>query len=125
VYGLFGFTHLLYTFHLRTAADAVPPLLLPGFYVLAVSFYTTLNFALWPDLSTSKTIATRCAVGVGVAGWLASFLSTSLALYSDAAAVPLLTHLRYVDALALLLVAAVPLLLYARRVRTLAREEPT
>ena len=30
VYGLFGFTHLLYTFHLRTAADAVPPLVLPG-----------------------------------------------------------------------------------------------
>ena len=123
VYGLFGFTHLLYTFHLGTAADAVPPLLLPGMYVLAVSFYTTLNFALWPDLSTAETIGTRCAVGVGVAGWLASFLSTSLALYSDAAGVSLLAHLRYVDALALLLLAAVPLLLYAARVRVLARVE--
>lgn len=125
VYGLFGFTHLLYTFHLRTAADAVPPLLLPGVYVLAVAFYTTLNFALWPDLSTSRTIGTRCAVGVGVAGWLASFLSTSLALASDAADVPLLTHLRYVNALALLLAAAVPLLLYAARVRALARQDAT
>ena len=125
VYGLFGFTHLLYTFHLRTAADAVPPLVLPGMYVLAVAFYTTLNFALWPDLSTRDTIGTRCAIGVGVAGWLASFSSTSLALYSDAAGVSLLTHLRYVDALALLLVAAVPLLLYAARVRTVARQEPT
>lgn len=105
--------------------DAVPPLLLPGFYVLAVSFYTTLNFALWPDLSTGVTIGTRCAVGVGVAGWLASFLSTALALWSDAAGVSLLTHLRYVDALALVLVAAVPLLLYGRRVRRLAREETT
>ncbi len=120
VYGLFGFTHLLYIDHLATAADAVPPLLLPGMYVLAVSFYTTLNFALWPDLSTPDTIGTRCAVGVGVAGWLASFLSTSLALWSDAAGVSLLTHLRHVDALALLLVAAVPLLLYARRVSALA-----
>ena len=67
VYGLFGFTHLLYTFHVSTAADAVPPLVLPGMYVLAVAFYTTLNFALWPDLSTRDTIGTRCAVGVGVA----------------------------------------------------------
>lgn len=123
VYGLFGFTHLLYTFHLRTTADAVPPLVLPGMYVLAVSFYTTLNFALWPDLSTADTIGTRCAVGVGVAGWLASFLSTSLALWSDAAGVALLTHLRYVDALALLLVGAVPVLLYGARVRALARQE--
>lgn len=105
--------------------DAVPPLLLPGVYVLAVSFYTTLNFALWPDLSTGVTIGTRCAVGVGVAGWLASFLSTALALWSDAAGVSLLTHLRYVDALALVLVAAVPLLLYGGRVRRLAREETT
>lgn len=60
--------------------------------------------------------------GVGVAGWLASFLSTSLALYSDAAGVSLLAHLRYVDALALLLLATVPLLLYAGRVRSLAHE---
>lgn len=125
VFGLFGFTHLLYAFHLRTAADAVPPLVLPGVYVLAVAFYTTLNFALWPDLSTPETIGTRCAVGVGVAGWLASFLSTALALASDAAGVPLLTHLRYVDALALLLVAAVPVGLYVARVRALARQEAT
>jgi len=123
VYGLFGFTHLLYMFDLATAADAAPPLLLPGMYVLAVAFYTTLNFALWPDLSTHDTIGTRCAVGVGVAGWLASFLSTSLALASDAAGVTLLTHLRYVDALALLLLLVTPLLLFAGRVRTLARQE--
>jgi MFS family permease len=123
VYGLFGFTHLLYTFHLATAADAAPPLVLPGTYVLAVAFYTTLNFALWPDLSTADTIGTRCAVGVGVAGWLASFLSTSLALASGATGVTLLTHLRYVDALALLLLLAVPVLFYAERVWTLARRE--
>ncbi|HEX6256020.1 MAG TPA: hypothetical protein VFZ70_09435 [Euzebyales bacterium] len=125
VYGLFGFTHLLYTFHVSTAADAVPPLVLPGMYVLAVAFYTTLNFALWPDLSTRDTIGTRCAVGVGVAGWLASFLSTSLALASGATGITLLTHLRYVDALALLLLTVVPVLFYADRVWTLARQEPS
>jgi MFS family permease len=113
VYGLFGFAHLLYVFHLATAADATPPLVLPGTYVLAVAFYTTLNFALWPDLATPETIGTRCAVGVGVAGWLAS----------GASGVTLLTHLRYVDALALLLLFVVPVLFYAGRVRTLARRE--
>lgn len=122
VFGLFGFTHLLYTFYLRTAGDGVPPLTLPLFYVLAVSFYTTLNFALWPDLSTRQDIGLRTAVGVGVAGWLASFLSTALALWSADAGVPLETHLRMVEALALLLLVSVPVALYVRRVHHLSRE---
>lgn len=123
VFGLFGFAHLLYTFHLQTTPEATPPLLLPMVYVLAVSFYTTLNFALWPDLSTQANIGTRCAVGVGVAGWLASFLSTALALWSQGAGLSLLAHLRLVNAIALLLVVVVPLLWYGRRVVVLARQE--
>lgn len=119
IFGLFGFTHLLYTFYLR-GGGGTPPLALPLFYVLAVSFYTTLNFALWPDLSTRRTIGLRTAVGVGVAGWLASFLSTALALWSEDAGVPLESHLRVVDALALLLLVAVPVALYTRRVHQLA-----
>lgn len=120
-FGLFAFTHLLYTFHLGTAPAGVdPPLVLPLFYVLAVSFYTTLNFALWPDLSTPATIGTNTALGVGIAGWLASFLSTSLVLYSFSRGLSLLDHLRYVNALALLLAVAYPLGLYLRRMRTLA-----
>jgi len=78
VFGLFAFTHLLYVFHIQFGAGDTPPLVLPMFYVLAVSFYTTLNFALWPDLSTPETIGTHTALGVGIAGWLATFLSTSL-----------------------------------------------
>lgn len=97
-----------------------PPLALPLFYVLAVSFYTTLNFALWPDLSTPATVGTNTALGVGIAGWLASFVSTSLALYSRSSGVSLLEHLRYVNALALLLAVAYPLVLYVRRMRALA-----
>ena len=121
ILGLFAFTHLLYTFHLATALSGVdPPLLLPFFYVLAVSFYTTLNFALWPDLSTPRNIGLHAGLGVGIAGWLASFLSTSLALYSKGAGISLLEHLRYVNALALLLAVAFPLFLYFRRMRTLA-----
>jgi MFS family permease len=122
IFGLFAFTHLLYTTHLRTAPGGMdPPLVLPLFYVLAVSFYTTLNFALWPDLSTARTLGTRCALGVGVAGWSASFLSTALALSSEAAGISLLQHLTYVNALALLLAAGYPVALYVGRVRALAR----
>lgn len=121
IFGLFAFTHLLYTFHIRTAADGLePPLALPLFYVLAVSFYTTLNFAIWPDMSDSSNLATRTAIGVGIAGWLASFLSTSLALLSTWAGVSLLEHLTYVNALALLLAVGFPVWLYVRRARSLA-----
>ncbi len=122
IFGLFAFTHLLYTFYLRGGTDAAPPLSLPLFYVLAVSFYTTLNFALWPDLSTPQTIGVRTALGVGIAGWLASFLSTSLALYSEGAGTPLADHLNYVNALALLLLVGVPTGGYLVRVRRLIRE---
>lgn len=126
IFGLFAFTHLLYTFHIRTAIDGLdPPLSLPLFYVLAVSFYTTLNFAIWADMSDSTDLAMRSAIGVGVAGWLASFLSTSLALFSEWAGVSLLDHLTYVNALALLLAVAWPVGWYIRRARSLATAEAT
>jgi hypothetical protein len=99
--------------------------MLPLFYVLAVSFYTTLNFALWPDHATPETIGARTALGVGIAGWLASFLSTALALYSESAGVSLLDHLTYVNALALLIVFALPVALYGRRMITLSRQGAT
>lgn len=121
IFGLFAFTHLLYTFYLRGGADSGPPLVLPMFYVLAVSFYTTLNFALWPDHATPENLGIRTAIGVGIAGWLATFLSTALALHSDQAAVSLLDHLNYVNAVALLLVFALPLAFYARRMMALYR----
>lgn len=122
IFGLFAFTHLLYTFHLSTAPAGIdPPLVLPLFYVLAVSFYTTLNFALWPDLATRETVGTVTALGVGIAGWLASFLSTALAVLSESAGLSLLEHLRLVNALALLLAVGLPVTLYVRKMRTLAR----
>jgi len=122
ILGLFAFTHLLYTSHLLVGPSGMdPPLILPLFYVLAVSFYTTLNFALWPDLSTAEDIGMRTALGVGVSGWLASFLSTALALYSRSEGLSLLSHLRLVNALALLLAVGVPVALYCARMRQLGR----
>lgn len=122
VFGLFAFTHLQYVFHLRFGGTGAPPLLMPMFYVLAVSFYTTLNFALWPDLSTSQTIGTHTALGVGIAGWLATFLSTALALYSESIELSLLNHLTYVNALALLFAVSFPVVVYIRRMIELANE---
>ena len=121
VFGLFAFTHLLYVFDIRFGVGDTPALILPMFYVLAVSFYTTLNFALWPDLSTSETIGTHTALGVGIAGWLATFMSTALALYSEGIELPLGTHLTYVNSLSLLFIVALPVLLYVHRMFLLAR----
>nr|WP_256401974.1 MFS transporter [Haloarchaeobius litoreus] len=126
-FALFALTHVLYTWDLRLAA-ALPTLaggasspLNPAFYAVAVSFYTTLNFALWPDLSTTETIGTHSAIGIGVAGWLATFLSTALALYFQAAELTLLSHLNVVQALSLLLVFGLLAGLYVRRMVVLSR----
>ena len=123
VFGLFAFTHLLYVFDIQFGAGETPALILPMFYVLAVSFYTTINFALWPDLSTSDTIGTHTALGVGIAGWLATFTSTALALYSEGIGLPLGSHLAYVNALSLLFVVSLPVLLYVHRMFEIARRE--
>ena len=126
-FALFALTHVLYTSDLRLAAvfpsltgGATSPLN-PVFYAVAVSFYTTLNFALWPDLSTPGTVGTHSAIGIGVAGWLATFTSTALALYFQAVDLTLLSHLNVVQALSLLLLSGVAVGLYARRLVALAR----
>jgi MFS family permease len=127
-FALFALTHGLYTMDIRmeqwfpALASGTDSPLNPGIYAVAVSFYTTLNFALWPDLSTAETVGTRTAIGVGVAGWLATFLSTAVALYLRGEAVGLLTHLNLVNALALLLFFGLVVGLYARRMATYARE---
>ena len=127
-FALFALTHVLYTSDLRlastfpTLATAGPSPLNPMFYAVAVSFYTTLNFALWPDLSTAASVGTHSAVGIGVAGWLATFLSTALSLYFAATDLTLLSHLNVVQALSLLLLFGLAVGVYARRVLGLVRE---
>jgi MFS family permease len=121
VFGLFGFTHLMYVFDIRAGVGETP-LLLPLFYSGAVSFYTVINFAIWPDLSTPDTIGRHAALGVGLAGFLATFLSTAVVLYTKSEAVPLETHLNAVDALALLFFFLLLVTVYVRRMVLLARE---
>ena len=71
-------------------------------YATAVSLYTVVNFAVWADISTPDTIPLHSALGVALSGWLATFLSTALALQWQAGGMELEPHLRAVDALALL-----------------------
>jgi MFS family permease len=113
VFGTFAVTHLLYTFAVRFGRGG-SPLAMPLFYALAVSLYTTFNFALWADLSTPDDVGLHTAVGVGVAGWTATFLSTSLALSFEARGVTLLAHLELTNALAVVLTLLVGTLLYVR-----------
>jgi hypothetical protein len=58
-----------------------------------------------------------------MAGWLATFVSTAVALYLDHAAVGLLTHLNLVNALALLFFFALAVGLYLRRMLAVARKD--
>jgi len=113
VFGTFAVTHLLYTFAVRFGGGG-SALVMPLFYALAVSLYTTFNFALWPDLSTPGDVGVHTAVGVGVAGWTATFLSTALALSFEARGVTLLAHLELTNALAVVATLLVGTLLYVR-----------
>jgi hypothetical protein len=70
-------------------------------YATAVSLYTVVNFALWADFSTPRTITVNTAVGVALSGWTATFLSTALALRWQTGGMELGEHLRLVQALAL------------------------
>ncbi|MFC7029133.1 MFS transporter [Halomicroarcula sp. GCM10025324] len=128
VFALFSLTYVLYTTDLRVASlfpglvSNDTAILNPLLYALTVSFYTTLNFALWPDLSTAETVGTHSAIGIGMAGWLATFLSTAVSLFLEDANVGLLSHLNLVNALALLLFVGLIVTLYGTRLVRYARE---
>jgi MFS family permease len=99
---LFATAQFLYVYDIALGG---PPMLGTGValvYVLAVSCYTTITFALWPDLATPETVGTYTAVGVGIGGWLATFTSTALALASERGELALDVHLLAVGGLSVL-----------------------
>lgn len=101
IFGLFALVHLMYTFPLRvTPADEGAVLAMPMLYAIVVSLYTVVNFAVWADISTPRSISRNAALGVGLAAWTATFISTSLAMWWGAAGVNVDTHLRIVNAVA-------------------------
>ncbi|MHA7239095.1 hypothetical protein [Arthrobacter sp. TMS1-12-1] len=111
VFGLFALAQISYVLHALTTPEVPATLGVPLLYAVAVSIYTVLNFALWSDFSTPATIARNTALGVGVSGWLATFLSTSLALAWRAGDMPFSEHLRVVSAISIVLFCVVLVLL--------------
>jgi MFS family permease len=107
IFGIFAMVHLMYTLDIRTGVGETPVLAMPILYSLAVSLYTVVNFAIWADLSTPSNISRNTALGVAISGWMATFLSTAIALHWQESGVPLEQHLNYVDALAFLFFLAV------------------
>lgn len=102
IFGLFALTHLSYTFRVWLLPETTSVALgTPILYATAVSLYTVVNFALWADFSTPRTVARNTAVGVALSGWTATFLSTALAIRWHTGGMPLDEHLRIVQALAL------------------------
>jgi hypothetical protein len=124
VFGLFALVQLSYVLHALTTPDLPATLGMPLLYAVAVSIYTVLNFAIWADFSTPATIARNTALGVGVSGWLASFLSTSLSIWWGAIQLPFAAHLRAVAAISLLLLSVTALLFVLPDRQATAKEHP-
>jgi hypothetical protein len=75
---------------------------MPVLYATAVSLYTVVNFAVWADLSTPRTISRNAALGVALSGWTATFVSTALATAWRLDGMDLDRHLSLVAAVAML-----------------------
>lgn len=117
IFGIFALVHFMYTLHDNQGSAQTAPLAMPMLYAIAVSLYTVVNFALWADLSTPKTISLYTAVGVAFSGWTATFLSTALALNWQRQGLTVGEHLRVVDAIALLFFVAMLVTIYLRASR--------
>ncbi len=111
IFGIFALSHLMYTFSLRFS-DTAEPLATPLLYATAVSLYTVVNFAVWIDLSNTRTIWRNAALGVALSGWAATFFSTALAIAWETSGMPLEQHLNIVDSLAILFLLGLMLQAY-------------
>lgn len=104
-FALFALTQGLYVYDIVVGGPPVVGTIAPLLYVLAVSGYTTVAFALWPDVATPETIGRYTAVGIGVGAWAATFGSTALAVASEQARVGTGYHLAAVGVLAVVFLA--------------------
>jgi len=104
-FALFALAQGLYVYDIVVGGPPVLGTIAPLLYVLAVSGYTTVAFALWPDVATPETIGRYTAVGIGVGAWAATFGSTALAVASEQARVGTGYHLAAVGVLAVVFLA--------------------
>ncbi len=104
IFGIFALVAMSYVLDLRVG-NLSQALAGPLLYALGVSLYTVLTFALWPDLSTPRTITRIVVLGVALSGWMATFVSTGLALAWRASGLDLERHLSAVAAVGLVVLA--------------------
>lgn len=102
IFGIFALVHQMYGFGSPPLPGQPVPLASPLLYAVAVSLYTVVNFALWADLSTPRTVSRNTALGVALSGWTATFFSTALAIRWRIGGMTIGRHLSLVDALAIL-----------------------
>ncbi len=105
IFGIFALVAMFYVLDVRIGAFS-QALAMAILYAVAVSLYTVITFALWPDLSTPDTITRNVAIGVAVSGWTATFVSTAVALAWRSSGMDLERHLSTVAAVSLLILAA-------------------
>jgi MFS family permease len=123
IFGIFALVHLMYAGMARQVGVGEPTLASPILYSIAVSLYTVVNFTIWADVSTPRTISRNTAVGVAMSGFTATFISTALALQMRLAGVSLETHLRIVDALAMSFFLLVVILIFFAPVARRRKED--
>jgi hypothetical protein len=111
VFGIFALVHFSYGLVDVEPGRVAATLGVPILYAVAVSLYTVANFSVWADLSTPRSMPVNAALGVALSGWTATFLSTAIAIGMRDRGVPLVDHLRLVDALAIACFTAMLLLL--------------
>lgn len=114
IFGIFAMVHLMYLFDTLLPGGDGTSLAMPMLYAIAVSLYTVVNFAVWADLSTPKTISLNAALGVALSAWTATFVSTALAVQWRLGGMALGTHFSVVASVSLVLFIVVLALAFFR-----------
>ena len=123
IFGIFALVAMIYVLDVRIGAFS-QALVMAVLYAVAVSLYTVITFALWPDLSTPSTITRNVAIGVAVSGWTATFVSTAVALAWRSSGMDFERHLSTVAAVSLLILATLGSGRFCEPRRARTREPP-
>jgi MFS family permease len=114
VFGIFALVHFSFSLNAHAGIGFGQALVLPFLYAFAVSVYTVVNFAVWPDLSNKENIAIISTLGIAVSGWMATFLSTSLYFNLASKGLSFYEYINIVDSVAISFLLIGALILYIR-----------
>lgn len=111
IFGIFSLVELEYVLSTLLPGES-SSLAMPMLYAIAVSMYTVVNFAIWADLSTPRTISRTAALGVALAGLGPTFISTALSIQWRLGGIETGAHFSRVAAVALVFFIGVLALAY-------------